>query len=190
MGVADPGPHRRRRAQLRRHPDGRGDRAQRPLQGRRRAARAPGTCTACTATTCTSASTSRSSACPGRDREAYDRASYPFLHADRIKTPTLFLCEELDQNVPCVGAMQMYQALKSPGRTDAARDLPGRIPPRHDPELSQGPRGAVARLVRALPRRVRRRGRSASAAPGARRAAAPSRCGPRCRPCRAPRPSH
>jgi dipeptidyl aminopeptidase/acylaminoacyl peptidase len=50
---------------------------------------------------------------PWKDREAYDRASYPFLHADRITTPTLFICHELDANVPCVGALQMYQALKS-----------------------------------------------------------------------------
>ena len=75
---------------------------------------------ACTASTCTSASTSRSSALPWKNRDGYDRASYPFLHADRIKTPTLFLCEELDQNVPCVGAMQMYQALKS-------QDVPTRL---------------------------------------------------------------
>ncbi len=52
---------------------------------------------------------------PWRDREAYDRVSFPFLHADRIKTPTLFLCEELDVNVPCLGAEQMYQALRSLG---------------------------------------------------------------------------
>jgi dipeptidyl aminopeptidase/acylaminoacyl peptidase len=50
---------------------------------------------------------------PWRDREKYERVSYPFFHADRITTPTLFLCNELDDNVPCVGSMQMYQALKS-----------------------------------------------------------------------------
>lgn len=50
---------------------------------------------------------------PWRDREAYDRVSYPFFHVDRITTPTLFLCEELDANVPCIGSMQMYQALKT-----------------------------------------------------------------------------
>ena len=41
------------------------------------------------------------------------RLSYPFLHADRIKTPTLFLCAEKDFNVPCAGAEAMYQALRS-----------------------------------------------------------------------------
>ncbi|MGH8028027.1 MAG: S9 family peptidase, partial [Pseudoxanthomonas sp.] len=50
---------------------------------------------------------------PWNDRERYDRASYPFLHADRIKTPTLFQCAEKDLNVPCLGAEQMYQALRS-----------------------------------------------------------------------------
>ena len=41
--------------------------------------------------------------------------SYPFLHADRIKTPTLFLGGEKDFNVPLVGSEQMYQALRSLG---------------------------------------------------------------------------
>jgi len=50
---------------------------------------------------------------PWRDREAYERVSFPFFHADRIRTATLFLCHELDDNVPCIGSMQMYQALKS-----------------------------------------------------------------------------
>ena len=39
--------------------------------------------------------------------------SYPFFHADRIKTPTLFLGGEKDFNVPIAGVEQMYQALKS-----------------------------------------------------------------------------
>jgi dipeptidyl aminopeptidase/acylaminoacyl peptidase len=47
--------------------------------------------------------------------ETYVKISYPFLHADRIKTPTLFLCGERDFNVPVQGSQQMYQALKSLG---------------------------------------------------------------------------
>jgi dipeptidyl aminopeptidase/acylaminoacyl peptidase len=39
--------------------------------------------------------------------------SYPFLHADRITAPTLYLCGEVDWNVPCTGSMQMYQALRA-----------------------------------------------------------------------------
>jgi dipeptidyl aminopeptidase/acylaminoacyl peptidase len=47
--------------------------------------------------------------------ETYQKISYPFLHADRIKTPTLFLCGEKDFNVPLSGSEQMYQALRSLG---------------------------------------------------------------------------
>ncbi|MFA6231114.1 MAG: S9 family peptidase [Rhodanobacter sp.] len=50
---------------------------------------------------------------PWGNRKTWDRASYPFLHADRITTPTLFQCGERDFNVPCIGAEQMYQALRS-----------------------------------------------------------------------------
>ncbi len=50
---------------------------------------------------------------PWANKVAYERVSYPFLHADKIKTPTLFQCAELDYNVPCQGTMQMYQALRS-----------------------------------------------------------------------------
>ena len=57
---------------------------------------------------------------PWQNREAYERVSYPFLQAGRIRTPTLFLCAELDLNVPCQGAMQMYQALRS-------RNVPTRL---------------------------------------------------------------
>jgi len=47
--------------------------------------------------------------------ETYQKMSYPFLHADRIKTPTLFLGGEKDFNVPVQGGQQMYQALRSLG---------------------------------------------------------------------------
>jgi len=50
---------------------------------------------------------------PWANREAYDRASFPFLHADRITTPTMFQCGEADANVLCLGAEQMYQALRA-----------------------------------------------------------------------------
>lgn len=47
--------------------------------------------------------------------ETYQKISYPFLHADRIKTPTLYLSGDKDANVPMVGNEQMYEALKSLG---------------------------------------------------------------------------
>lgn len=50
---------------------------------------------------------------PWANPDVYERVSFPFLHADRIQTPTLFQCAEHDFNVPCLGAMQMYQALRS-----------------------------------------------------------------------------
>lgn len=45
--------------------------------------------------------------------EKYLKLSYPFLHADRIKTPTQFMVGEKDFNVPAAGSEQMYQALRS-----------------------------------------------------------------------------
>jgi dipeptidyl aminopeptidase/acylaminoacyl peptidase len=39
--------------------------------------------------------------------------SYPFFHADRIKTPTLFLGGDKDFNVPVAGGEQMYAALRT-----------------------------------------------------------------------------
>ena len=45
--------------------------------------------------------------------DPYVKISYPFLHADRIETPTLFMCGEKDFNVPLINSEQMYQALRS-----------------------------------------------------------------------------
>ncbi len=50
---------------------------------------------------------------PWTSIDTYLKVSYPFLHADRIKTPTLFMGGEKDFNVPLVGVEQMYQALRS-----------------------------------------------------------------------------
>lgn len=50
---------------------------------------------------------------PWKNLDKYVKLSYPFLHADRIKTPTLFMVGEKDFNVPAVGSEQMYQALRS-----------------------------------------------------------------------------
>jgi dipeptidyl aminopeptidase/acylaminoacyl peptidase len=49
----------------------------------------------------------------GNNIEKYIKLSYPFLHADRIKTPTQFMVGEKDFNVPAAGSEQMYQALRS-----------------------------------------------------------------------------
>lgn len=54
---------------------------------------------------------------PWKDKnyEKYLKLSYPFLHADKIKTPTMFMTGEKDFNVPAIGSEQMYQALRSIG---------------------------------------------------------------------------
>ncbi len=50
---------------------------------------------------------------PWKDTATWEKLSFPFLHADRIRTPTLFLCGSLDFNVPLLNSEQMYQALRS-----------------------------------------------------------------------------
>jgi dipeptidyl aminopeptidase/acylaminoacyl peptidase len=50
---------------------------------------------------------------PWKNLQTWLKLSYPFLHADRIRTPTLFMCMQDDFNVPCTGSEQMYQALRS-----------------------------------------------------------------------------
>jgi len=52
---------------------------------------------------------------PWKDIQPYLKISYPFYEAERIKTPTLFMCGEYDFNVPLINSEQMYQALKSLG---------------------------------------------------------------------------
>ena len=52
---------------------------------------------------------------PWNTTDTWIRLSYPFLKANRIKTPTLFLCGESDFNVPLLNSEQMYQALRTQG---------------------------------------------------------------------------
>ena len=52
---------------------------------------------------------------PWKALDTWLKISAPFFHADRIKTPTLFMGGDKDFNVPLVGGEQMYQALKSQG---------------------------------------------------------------------------
>ena len=52
---------------------------------------------------------------PWKNLDAYVRNSYPFLHADHIVTPTLFMCGDRDFNVPLLNSEQMYQAVRSVG---------------------------------------------------------------------------
>ena len=50
---------------------------------------------------------------PWKNPKLWEKLSYPFWHADKITTPTLFLGGQMDFNVPIGGGEQMYQALKS-----------------------------------------------------------------------------
>lgn len=52
---------------------------------------------------------------PWERTDLWLRLSYPFVHADRIRTPTLFLCGSEDFNVPLSATEQMYQALRRLG---------------------------------------------------------------------------
>jgi len=62
---------------------------------------------------------------PWKAAETYIKLSAPFLHADRITTPTLFLCGDSDWNVPLINTEQMYQALRSLGRDTEMVVYPG-----------------------------------------------------------------
>ena len=52
---------------------------------------------------------------PWENFDTWKKLAYPFLHPERISAPTLFQCAAEDDNVPCVGAEQMYQVLKTRG---------------------------------------------------------------------------
>jgi dipeptidyl aminopeptidase/acylaminoacyl peptidase len=62
---------------------------------------------------------------PWANLDTWRRVSQPFLRADRIVTPTLFLCGQEDWNVPLINSEQMYQALKSLGRKTELVIYPG-----------------------------------------------------------------
>jgi dipeptidyl aminopeptidase/acylaminoacyl peptidase len=64
---------------------------------------------------------------PWKNLDSYIKLSYPFLHADRIKTPTLFMGGDKDFNVPLEGGEQMYQALKSVGTPAELIVYPGQF---------------------------------------------------------------
>jgi dipeptidyl aminopeptidase/acylaminoacyl peptidase len=52
---------------------------------------------------------------PWKKLETWMHVSYPFFQADKIITPTLFICGEKDFNVPIAGSEQMYQSLRTLG---------------------------------------------------------------------------
>lgn len=52
---------------------------------------------------------------PWKSTALYVKLSYPFYHADQIRTPTLFMGGDKDFNVPIAGGEQMYLALRTLG---------------------------------------------------------------------------
>jgi dipeptidyl aminopeptidase/acylaminoacyl peptidase len=61
---------------------------------------------------------------PWENKAVWERVS-PFYRVNNITTPTLFMGGEIDWNVPIIGSEQMYQALKSLGRTTELVVYPG-----------------------------------------------------------------
>ena len=80
---------------------------------------------------------------PWKNLDVYLHNSYPFLHADRIKTPTLFLCGEQDFNVPLLNSEQMYQALRSLGVQTELVIYPGEHHGLRKPSRFEGPHAAA-----------------------------------------------
>jgi dipeptidyl aminopeptidase/acylaminoacyl peptidase len=64
---------------------------------------------------------------PWKHLDAWLRVSYPFLHADRIVTPTLFMAGDQDYNVPLQNSEQMYQALRATGVESQLVIYPGQF---------------------------------------------------------------
>jgi dipeptidyl aminopeptidase/acylaminoacyl peptidase len=64
---------------------------------------------------------------PWKSQDLWIKISYPFFHADRITTPTLFMGGQSDYNVPIIGGEQMYQALRSLGVPTALVIYPGQF---------------------------------------------------------------
>jgi dipeptidyl aminopeptidase/acylaminoacyl peptidase len=64
---------------------------------------------------------------PWKSQDLWVKVSYPFFHADRIRTPTLFVAAEKDFNVPLLGSEQMYQALRSLGVESQLVIYPGQF---------------------------------------------------------------
>jgi len=61
---------------------------------------------------------------PWENRATWEKIS-PFYRVKNITTPTLFMGGDIDWNVPIIGSEQMYQALKSLGRTTELVVYPG-----------------------------------------------------------------
>ena len=80
--------------------------------------------------------------------------SYPFLHADRIVTPTLFMCGDKTLTFRLLNSEQMYQALKSLGRDTELVIYPGE---HHEIKQAELRRDRLQRYVEWYGRHLKRR---------------------------------
>ena len=64
---------------------------------------------------------------PWEHPDIWAKISYPFLHNDRIVTPTLFMVGDKDFNVPLQNSEQMYEALRSRGIVTQLIIYPGQF---------------------------------------------------------------
>jgi dipeptidyl aminopeptidase/acylaminoacyl peptidase len=62
---------------------------------------------------------------PWRNREIWERISFPFYNVEKITTPVLYMGGALDWNVPIIGSEHMYQSLRQLGRTTQLVVYPG-----------------------------------------------------------------
>ena len=84
---------------------------------------------------------------PWKNLDTWIKISYPFYHADRIKTPTLFMVGRSDFNVPLVGTEQMYQSLRTLGIPTQLVIYPDQFHIFTRPELHPRSHGTLPRLV-------------------------------------------
>ena len=98
---------------------------------------------------------------PWANTALYMKVSYPYLHADRIRTPTLYMGGALDFNVPITGSEQMYQALRRLGVPTELVVYPGEW---HGITRASFVRDRMERRVAWFDRYVKGAGRGAPAA--------------------------
>ena len=100
---------------------------------------------------------------PWKNLEPWLRVSYPFLHADRIRTPTLYLGGQSDFNVPIIGSEQMYQALKSMGVDTQLVIYPGQF---HGISTPSYARDRLERYLAWYDKYLRAKGTTSASHPG------------------------
>ena len=55
---------------------------------------------------------------PWKERERWLAVSTPFFDVEKVVTPTLVVCGQLDMNVPLINSEQLYQALRRVGKVE------------------------------------------------------------------------